>query len=74
MDGNFGRRFKSQSHAAVPDLQHRDFQQWLQAVRVADNDCFQVNAKGEIDTLWPGYTWEYWLQTRSFTPSDYMIR
>jgi hypothetical protein len=30
------------------------------------------NAQGEIDTLWPGYTWEYWLQTRRFKASDYL--
>jgi len=30
------------------------------------------NAKGEIDTLWPGYTWQYWLATRRFQTSDYL--
>lgn len=29
------------------------------------------NAQGQIDTLWPGYTWQYWLQTRRFQPNDY---
>lgn len=29
------------------------------------------NARGEIDTLWPGYTWQYWLQSRRFNPADY---
>lgn len=30
------------------------------------------NAQGQIDTLWPGYTWQYWLQTRRFQVSDYL--
>ena len=30
------------------------------------------NAQGQIDTLWPGYTWEYWLKTRRFQVSDYL--
>ena len=30
------------------------------------------NAQGQIDTLWPGYTWEYWLQSRRFQVSDYL--
>lgn len=29
------------------------------------------NADGHIDTLWPGYTWEYWLKTRRFQVGDY---
>ena len=28
-------------------------------------------ANGDIDTLWPSYTWKYWLQTRRFTSDDY---
>lgn len=30
------------------------------------------NSRGEIDTLWPGYTWEYWLRTRHFSPAEYL--
>lgn len=30
------------------------------------------NAQGQIDTLWPGYTWEYWLKTRRFQDGDYL--
>lgn len=29
------------------------------------------HADGHIDTLWPGYTWEYWLKTRRFRAADY---
>ncbi len=30
------------------------------------------HADGHIDTLWPGYTWEYWLRTRRFRVTDYV--
>lgn len=30
------------------------------------------HADGRIDTLWPGYTWEYWLRTRRFRVADYV--
>ena len=30
------------------------------------------HADGRIDTLWPGYTWEYWLKTRRFKTADYL--
>jgi cation diffusion facilitator CzcD-associated flavoprotein CzcO len=29
------------------------------------------NAEGQIDTLWPGFTWEYWLQTHRFDAAHY---
>jgi cation diffusion facilitator CzcD-associated flavoprotein CzcO len=29
------------------------------------------NAQGVIETQWPGYTWEYWLQTRQFAAAEY---
>ncbi len=29
------------------------------------------NADGHIDTLWPGFTWDYWLQTRRFDAAHY---
>ena len=29
------------------------------------------NASGNIDTLWPSYTWRYWLLTRRFARADY---
>jgi cation diffusion facilitator CzcD-associated flavoprotein CzcO len=28
-------------------------------------------ADGRIDTLWPDYTWRYWLKTRRFKPEDF---
>ena len=34
------------------------------------NSWYQ-NANGNIDTLWPSYTWKYWLQTRRLESSDY---
>lgn len=30
------------------------------------------HADGRIDTLWPGYTWEYWLKTRRFKAANYL--
>lgn len=30
------------------------------------------NEQGRIDTLWPGYTWDYWLRTRRFDASVYL--
>ena len=29
------------------------------------------NADGRIDTLWPGFTWQYWLNTRRFDATQY---
>lgn len=29
------------------------------------------NAEGQIDTLWPGFTWQYWLRTRRFNAAHY---
>ena len=29
------------------------------------------SADGRIDTLWPGFTWQYWLDTRRFDASQY---
>ena len=32
-----------------------------------------VNEKGENLTLWPGFTWKYWLDTRNLNTRDYII-
>ena len=29
------------------------------------------NERGQIDTLWPGFTWRYWLKTRRFNAADF---
>lgn len=31
------------------------------------------NAEGRIDTLWPGFTWQYWLKTRRFDSNGYLM-
>lgn len=32
-----------------------------------------LDANGRNTTVWPGYTWQYWLRTRSVDPLDYRI-
>ncbi len=61
-----------------PDIQSADYAltQRKMKTTVWSSGChsWYQNAEGQIDTLWPGYTWEYWLQTRSFTATDYVLR
>jgi cation diffusion facilitator CzcD-associated flavoprotein CzcO len=56
---------------------HADYDRLQQAMRgtVWASGChsWYHNAKGQIDTLWPGYTWQYWLQSRRFNPADYRV-
>ena len=59
-----------------PDVQRDDYAVMQQKMKstVWSSGCksWYQNAQGEIDTLWPGYTWEYWLQTRRFKASEYL--
>ncbi|MDV6013653.1 4-hydroxyacetophenone monooxygenase, partial [Haloechinothrix sp. LS1_15] len=32
-----------------------------------------LDSKGVNRTLWPGFTWRYWLETRSVDPSEYEL-
>jgi cation diffusion facilitator CzcD-associated flavoprotein CzcO len=32
-----------------------------------------LDAKGVNRTIWPGFTWRYWLETRKVKPSDYEL-
>jgi cation diffusion facilitator CzcD-associated flavoprotein CzcO len=32
-----------------------------------------LDAKGVNRTIWPGFTWRYWLQTRKVDPADYEL-
>ncbi|MEV8606798.1 NAD(P)/FAD-dependent oxidoreductase [Amycolatopsis sp. NPDC051373] len=32
-----------------------------------------LDAKGANRTIWPGFTWKYWLETRRVEPSDYEL-
>ncbi len=58
--------------AAVADADYRKVQDKMQGTVWASGcHSWYQNAQGQIDTLWPGYTWQYWLQTRRFKASDY---
>ncbi len=58
-----------------PEVQQDDYQlnQRKMQGTVWASGCksWYQNADGLIDTLWPGYTWEYWLKTRRFQVGDY---
>jgi len=58
------------------DVQRDDYALMQQKMKstVWSSGCksWYQNADGHIDTLWPGYTWEYWLKTRRFQMSDYL--
>ena len=59
-----------------PDVQKDDYARVQADMKktVWSSGChsWYQNAQGDIDTLWPGYTWEYWLKTRKFSPADYI--
>jgi cation diffusion facilitator CzcD-associated flavoprotein CzcO len=44
-----------------------DIQQQLQKMVWSKGGCksWYLNEKGENNTLWPGFTWKYWLKTRT---------
>jgi len=58
---------------AVADADYRELQNRMKGT-VWSSGChsWYQNARGHIDTLWPGYTWQYWLQTRRFRADDYL--
>jgi cation diffusion facilitator CzcD-associated flavoprotein CzcO len=59
---------------AVAQADYARMQQAMQGTVWASGcHSWYQNAKGEIDTLWPGYTWQYWLQSRRFNPADYRL-
>jgi cation diffusion facilitator CzcD-associated flavoprotein CzcO len=59
-----------------PDVQRDDYAlvQHKMKGTVWSSGCksWYQNAQGQIDTLWPGFTWEYWLKTRKFQERDYL--
>ena len=59
-----------------PDVQRDDYalmQRKIQSTVWASGcKSWYQHADGHIDTLWPGYTWEYWLKTRRFQADDYL--
>jgi len=59
-----------------PNVQRDDYtliqQKMKGTVWASGCKSWYQHADGHIDTLWPGYTWEYWLQTRRFQVADYL--
>ncbi len=59
-----------------PEVQTADYAQVQNDMKrtVWSSGChsWYQNSQGNIDTLWPGYTWEYWLKTRKFNESLYL--
>lgn len=58
-----------------PQSQREDYahtqQKMQRTVWASGCKSWYQNAQGVIETQWPGYTWDYWWQTRRFQPSDY---
>ncbi len=59
-----------------PDVQASDYasvqKNMQRTVWASGCKSWYQNANGQIDTLWPGYTWQYWLRTRRFQAADYL--
>ncbi|MDZ7937618.1 MAG: NAD(P)/FAD-dependent oxidoreductase [Rhodoferax sp.] len=59
---------------AVAQADYARMQQAMQGTVWASGcHSWYQNPQGQIDTLWPGYTWQYWLQSRWFNPADYRL-
>lgn len=58
-----------------PDAQVADYaevqRKMLRTVWASGCRSWYQNSSGQIDTLWPGFTWQYWLKTRRFDPQRY---
>ncbi len=59
-----------------PEVQQADYRRiqhdMQRTVWASGCKSWYQNADGRIDTLWPGYTWQYWLQTRQFQLGEYL--
>ena len=68
-----------QSAARDPDVRsavHREFNEGLRermggTVWTSGCESWYLEDDGCNTTLWPGYTFEYWWETRRFDPADY---
>jgi hypothetical protein len=54
----------------------RDFNAWLQrrmtrTVWASGCRSWYLDARGKNVTLWPSFTWDYWLRTRRVHAADY---
>ncbi len=55
---------QSQDYAAIQQKMKR-------TVWATGCHSWYQSADGHIDTLWPGFTWQYWLDTRGFDTAQY---
>jgi cation diffusion facilitator CzcD-associated flavoprotein CzcO len=72
------KQLKSTNHHTLSlrqDVQTQDYALIQQKMKgtVWATGCrsWYQNADGRIDTLWPGFTWQYWLNTRRFDATQY---
>jgi hypothetical protein len=58
-----------------PEVQAASYQEvqerMTRTVWMSGCDSWYRSEDGHIDTLWPGFTVEYWRRTRRFDPSVY---
>lgn len=60
--------------AAAQDANYADVQQKMKrTVWASGCHSWYQTADGRIDTLWPGFTWQYWLKTRRFDVAGYVL-
>jgi cation diffusion facilitator CzcD-associated flavoprotein CzcO len=58
--------------AEVQQRSYADMQQRMKrTVWASGCHSWYQNERGEIDLLWPGFTWQYWLKTRHFNAAHY---
>jgi cation diffusion facilitator CzcD-associated flavoprotein CzcO len=59
----------------VQDAYNAEIQKRLQATVWNSGGCssWYIDANGRNSTVWPDYTWRFWLRTRHFRPSDYEL-
>jgi hypothetical protein len=60
---------------AAQEAFNERLQQRLQATVWNSGGCasWYLHAGGRNTTLWPGFTWEYWLRTRRFDRARYTL-
>ncbi|MCP2234948.1 flavin-containing monooxygenase [Prauserella halophila] len=59
----------------VQDKFNTDIQRKLEGGIWSRGGCtsWYLDAQGVNRTVWPGFTWRYWMQTRKLEPSDYTL-
>lgn len=57
----------------VQDRYNRDIQRRLSTGVWSNGGCtsWYLDSHGVNRTVWPGFTWQYWLRTRKLQPADY---